>query len=33
MEAMFYIIALCVIAANFISDLLYGIADPRIRYE
>lgn len=33
MEAMFYIIALCVIAANFISDLLYGVVDPRIRYE
>ena len=33
MEAMFYIIALCVIAANFISDILYGIVDPRIRYE
>ena len=30
--AMFYIIALCVIAANFISDLLYGVVDPRIRY-
>ena len=33
MQAMFYIIALCVIAANFISDILYGIVDPRIRYE
>lgn len=33
MEAMFYIIALCVIAANFISDILYGVVDPRIRYE
>lgn len=33
MEAMFYIIALCVIAANFISDILYGIIDPRIKYE
>jgi peptide/nickel transport system permease protein len=33
MEAMFYIIALCVIAANFISDILYGIVDPRIKYE
>ncbi|RLI42625.1 hypothetical protein DRO69_10160 [Candidatus Bathyarchaeota archaeon] len=29
----FYIIALCVIAANFIADLLYGIIDPRIKYE
>jgi peptide/nickel transport system permease protein len=33
MEAMFYIIALCVIAANFISDIIYGIVDPRIKYE
>lgn len=33
MEAMFYIIALCVIAANLISDILYGVVDPRIRYE
>jgi len=28
----FYVIALCVIAANFIADLLYGIIDPRIKY-
>jgi peptide/nickel transport system permease protein len=33
MQAMFYILALSVIAANFISDLIYGIIDPRIRYE
>ncbi len=33
MAAMFYIIALTVIFANFISDILYGIVDPRIRYE
>jgi peptide/nickel transport system permease protein len=33
MEAMFYIIALSVIAANFVSDVLYGIVDPRIKYE
>ncbi len=33
MQAMFYIIALSVIAANFISDVFYGIVDPRIRYE
>jgi peptide/nickel transport system permease protein len=33
MQAMFYVIALCVIAANFISDILYGVVDPRIRYE
>ncbi|MEM2954003.1 MAG: ABC transporter permease [Candidatus Bathyarchaeia archaeon] len=28
----FYIIAICVIVANFIADLLYGIIDPRIKY-
>jgi len=33
MQAMFFIIALSVIAANFISDILYGIVDPRIKYE
>jgi peptide/nickel transport system permease protein len=33
MQAMFFIIALAVIAANFISDILYGVVDPRIRYE
>ena len=33
MQAMFYIIALCVIAANFISDIIYGVLDPRIKYE
>jgi len=32
MEAIFYIIALCVIIANFAADLLYGLLDPRIRY-
>ncbi len=33
MQAMFYLISLTVIAANFISDIIYGIVDPRIRYE
>jgi len=32
LHVVFYIIALCVIAANFIADLLYGIIDPRIKY-
>lgn len=32
MQAFFYIIALCVIMANFIADLLYGVIDPRIKY-
>lgn len=33
LEAMFYIIALMVVAANLVSDLLYGVVDPRIKYE
>ncbi|HZY93313.1 MAG TPA: ABC transporter permease [Candidatus Bathyarchaeia archaeon] len=33
MQAMFYILALSVIIANFASDLVYGIIDPRIKYE
>jgi peptide/nickel transport system permease protein len=33
MAAMFYVIALSVIFANFISDIVYGVIDPRIRYE
>jgi peptide/nickel transport system permease protein len=33
MQAMFFLIALSVIGANFISDLVYGIIDPRIKYE
>jgi peptide/nickel transport system permease protein len=32
MQAIFYIIALCVIIANIIADLLYGVVDPRIKY-
>jgi len=31
-QATFYVIAVCVIAANFIADILYGIIDPRIKY-
>jgi len=33
LQAMFFIIAVCVIVANFIADLLYGIIDPRIKYS
>ena len=33
MQAMFYILALSVIMANFVADLIYGIIDPRVRYE
>jgi peptide/nickel transport system permease protein len=32
LQAMFFIISLCVIAANLIADLLYGVIDPRIKY-
>jgi len=30
--AIFYVISICVIVANIIADLLYGIIDPRIKY-
>jgi peptide/nickel transport system permease protein len=32
LQTIFYLIALCVIVANFAADLLYGIVDPRIKY-
>lgn len=32
LQAMFYLISLCVIIANFLVDLIYGVIDPRIRY-
>jgi len=32
LQAVFYIIALCVVIANFIADLIYGLIDPRIKY-
>jgi len=32
LQTQFYIIALCVIIANFIADILYGIVDPRVKY-
>jgi peptide/nickel transport system permease protein len=32
LHVIFYVIAVCVILANFIADLLYGVVDPRIRY-
>jgi len=31
--AIFYVISICVIVANIIADILYGVLDPRIRYE
>jgi ABC-type dipeptide/oligopeptide/nickel transport system permease component len=33
MQAVFYMIALGVIIANFIADIIYGVLDPRIKYE
>lgn len=33
MQAIFYIVALCVIAANLVSDIIYGVLDPRIKYQ
>jgi peptide/nickel transport system permease protein len=32
LQAFFYVIALLVIVANFVADLLYGVIDPRIKY-
>lgn len=32
MQAIFYVIALCVIIANFAADLTYGLVDPRVKY-
>jgi peptide/nickel transport system permease protein len=32
MQAFFFVIALLVIIANFVADLLYGVIDPRIKY-
>jgi len=32
LQAIFYIIAICVIIANLIADLLYGVIDPRVKY-
>lgn len=32
LQAIFYVVALCVIIGNFLADLLYGIIDPRIKY-
>ena len=33
LQTIFFLVALCVIAANFIADILYGVIDPRIKYE
>jgi len=31
-QAIFWMIAICVIVANIVADVLYGIMDPRIKY-
>ncbi|MFX1509549.1 MAG: ABC transporter permease [Promethearchaeota archaeon] len=33
LQAIFYIMAVTVIIANFIADMLYGFLDPRVRYN
>jgi len=30
--SVFYVISLCVVVANIVADILYGIIDPRIKY-
>lgn len=32
LQAIFYVIALCVIIANLLADVVYGLFDPRVRY-
>ena len=32
LQAIFYVVAICVIIANLIADLLYGVIDPRVKY-
>ncbi|MDH5482351.1 MAG: ABC transporter permease [Candidatus Bathyarchaeota archaeon] len=32
LQAIFYIVSICVIAGNFLVDMIYGAIDPRIRY-
>jgi len=32
LHCIFFLTAVCVIIANFIADLLYGVIDPRIKY-
>ncbi|MFX1475582.1 MAG: ABC transporter permease [Promethearchaeota archaeon] len=33
LQAIFYILALTTIIANFIADIMYGFLDPRVRYD
>ena len=30
--AIFYVVSICVIVANIVADMLYGVLDPRIKY-
>lgn len=32
LQTIFFLVAVCVIIANFLADLTYGVIDPRIRY-
>lgn len=32
LQGVFYVIALCVVGANFVADIIYGLIDPRIKY-
>jgi len=32
LHTIFYLVGVCVILANFIADLIYGVIDPRIKY-
>jgi len=32
LQTIFYLVSLCVIIANFLVDIIYGVIDPRIRY-
>ncbi len=32
LQAIFFLIAICVISANFLADILYGVIDPRVKY-
>ena len=32
LQAIFFVIALCVIVANFLADIAYGMIDPRVKY-
>jgi peptide/nickel transport system permease protein len=33
LQGIFFVISLMVVVANLIADLIYGVLDPRVRYE